>query len=443
MNVQFPDYKNVNNWASFFKRLMPIIGLVISKQWKGFIVIYAIAIIVMLVMKSGPKETMYVRIINKDQINVSPSTIKDYNLMLFDYIQNSAQSYVTSEHGIAIKIEKTDYIVIVNLWTDDTTSLYLGEGNVKARTDSFLKIIPKNYNIIIERKPASHLFINSKYFLISIVAFNLLWILLQCLRILLTNRVNVVAKIKMLPNTTLIGVLGTQYKLNWKTIDAISGFWEELSRIYFRLQSNDKNDRVILVSSPFAGEGAPTVVAVLGHRISTFNKKVLLIDCDLRKSKLTDIILGDTNKEFVNVNKGISDFLKESNNIKEYIKETSVENLYILPSGYISNNALHLLSLDTLQTLIYDLNESFDYLIINSPPALVVADASIIAKWANILITVVRMEYGTYEQAEICVESLREFNKNAKSFVLLNKADNQINYGFRYGYGYVERTIKD
>ena len=79
------------------------------------------------------------------------------------------------------------------------------------------------------------------------------------------------------------------------------------------------------------------------------------------------------------------------------------------------------------------------------PPALVVADASVVAKGANIVITVVAMQYSTNEQTENCVESLREFNKNVKSFILVNKVDSDFRYkyNFGFGYGYVEKTIKD
>ena len=97
-------------------------------------------------------------------------------------------------------------------------------------------------------------------------------------------------------------------------------------------------------------------------------KKVVLIDTDLRKPRLHKIF------KMKNLN-GLTNYLTSGNSVKELVKPTAIENLFFINSGPVPPNPAELLNSDKMSRLIDALKQTFDYLLFDTPPILAVSDA--------------------------------------------------------------------
>ena len=153
----------------------------------------------------------------------------------------------------------------------------------------------------------------------------------------------------------------------------------------------------ILVTSAGPGEGKSSTVANLGVAIAQTGKSVLIIDADLRNPSQHKIW------RQMNVN-GLSTTLVKDVPSASYVVETEHEGLSLLLSGPIPPNPAELLGSKRMKKVLADLSEAYDLLLIDSPPTIAVADASILAQGVNGVILVIG--YG---------EVSRDFALQAKS----------------------------
>ena len=142
------------------------------------------------------------------------------------------------------------------------------------------------------------------------------------------------------------------------------------------------NSKVIMVTSSIPGEGKSFVSANLSAAFSMVDKKVLLIDCDLRKGRQAKLfgIKGE---------KGLSILLLEDvKNYKKYIYKTNIENLFVLPNGIVPPNPSELLGSEKMKALMDELKNDYDIIILDSPPVSAVADALVLTNITDKIIIV-------------------------------------------------------
>ena len=130
--------------------------------------------------------------------------------------------------------------------------------------------------------------------------------------------------------------------------------------------------KTILVTSSIPGEGKSTTAANLSVVFAQEDKRVLIIDADLRKP-----MLHSTFGVFNII--GLSNVLARKSGYYEAIQETQVVGLYLLPSGPIPPNPAELLSSKTMAALLEELKKIYNVIIIDAPPILPVPDAQILA----------------------------------------------------------------
>ncbi len=133
------------------------------------------------------------------------------------------------------------------------------------------------------------------------------------------------------------------------------------------------NNKVILISSANPNEGKSTISAELSKSLAEIDKKVILIDADLRKSVMI------TNKTARNSIIGLSEYLSGQATLKEVMYQTQLDNFNVIFSGTFPPNPVELLSTDKFKDLINSLKSEYDYIIIDTPPINYVIDAAIIA----------------------------------------------------------------
>ena len=191
----------------------------------------------------------------------------------------------------------------------------------------------------------------------------------------------------------------------------------------------DKDLKIICITSSKKDEGKTTVLSNLGVSFAKIDKKVLLIDADLRNPSISKMF--DTSNT-----QGLMDILLGKRNIQDCIKKTKQENLYILTGGTIPPNPAEVLSSKKMSEFIESIKDEYDYIFIDSPPVGVVSDASIISAYSDGVIFVVGANEVDSNLAKIAKERLDSVKANIVG-VILNKFKTDTNSEY-YNYYYNE-----
>ena len=191
----------------------------------------------------------------------------------------------------------------------------------------------------------------------------------------------------------------------------------------------DKDLKIICITSSKKDEGKTTVLSNLGVSFAKIDKKVLLIDADLRNPSISKMF--DTSNT-----QGIMDILLGKRNIQDCVKKTKQENLYILTGGTIPPNPAEVLSSKKMSEFIESIKDEYDYIFIDSPPVGVVSDASIISAYSDGVIFVVGANEVDSNLAKIAKERLDSVKANIVG-VILNKFKTNTNSEY-YNYSYNE-----
>ncbi|MCA0932641.1 polysaccharide biosynthesis tyrosine autokinase [Lutimonas saemankumensis] len=195
---------------------------------------------------------------------------------------------------------------------------------------------------------------------------------------------------------------------------------------------SDEKGKTIYVTSTIGSEGKSFISVNLASVLSSVDKKVLLIEADLRKPKLT---------KYLNMKKGrgLTNYLVDHKLDYSDVIE-SVENFEfdIIRSGDIPPNPAELLMGARFEGLVEYVKNEYDYVIIDTPPVSLVTDTLLLTKSANLVIYVVRMNYLDKRLLNIPKE-LHSNNRLPNMALLLNQTDySKSGYGYGYGYGYSE-----
>ena len=191
------------------------------------------------------------------------------------------------------------------------------------------------------------------------------------------------------------------------------------------------NKKVIAISSSISGEGKSFLAANLGAVLAMSNKKVALVDLDMRKIKKT--IFGNIGSSTI----GLSTVLIRKNIWRECIQKTPIENLDYFPSGPQPPNPSELLVNGEFSNLISEMQQEYDFIIMDTPPVGLVTDGIMAMKKSDVSICLVRAGY-----------SKKEFLRNIRRIISVNKLSN-VAVVFNavprsektYGYGYYEENI--
>jgi len=207
------------------------------------------------------------------------------------------------------------------------------------------------------------------------------------------------------------------------------------------LTTGDPRDdrRVVLVTSPSPQEGKSTVVTNLAIALAEIDRRVLLIDADLRRPRLHSV-LNQANTW------GLSDLLRETTPCEDYptealYRKTHVPRLSFLPSGPGSANVSRLLYSPRMVELLERLRNEFDAVLIDSPPVLRVADARILSRLADAVVLVFRSGVTTRESAALALNTFAADGAPVLGTILNDW--NPRNTGQRYYGGYYGQDYRD
>ncbi len=187
--------------------------------------------------------------------------------------------------------------------------------------------------------------------------------------------------------------------------------------------------KTMVFSSAMPKEGKSATAANMAVSFSQLQKKVLIIDADLRKPRLHRIFK-------VRNKKGLSGYLVGRTDLNESIQVTSIENIWILPSGPIPPNPAELLNSKKMGELLEEAKNRFDFILIDSPPVVAVIDPVIISTLADCMIFVIKAEKTMRKPFLRSIEELKKAKANIIGIVFNELKTRKGDYYFMDYYRY-------
>ncbi|WP_299094521.1 CpsD/CapB family tyrosine-protein kinase [uncultured Metabacillus sp.] len=197
-------------------------------------------------------------------------------------------------------------------------------------------------------------------------------------------------------------------------------------RTNIQFSSVDEEVKTIIVTSAGPAEGKSTTTANLAVVFAQQGKKVLMIDADLRKPTVHYTF----NKEnYI----GLSNVLTKQETLGEAIQTTSQENLFVLTSGPVPPNPSELLGSKGMQSMLAEVKQEFDVIILDSPPVLAVTDAQVLSNLTDGVVLVVSSGKTEVDAAKKAKELLHSAKAKILGVVLNNKKAQDSQYYYYYG----------
>jgi len=198
-------------------------------------------------------------------------------------------------------------------------------------------------------------------------------------------------------------------------------------RMVLNLRSQDpiKRPKVVTITSSLPNEGKTTLSSWMSRVAAKSGEKVIVIDCDLRRPKLHDAF----GKKPQNT---IVEFLTGRADLDEVIFRDPASGVHAIFARSVPNNALDLLSKQSMKNLIKSLRETYDLVILDSPACLAVSDARLLASESDQTLFAVSWDDTPREVVNAGVKQFADFGYDALAFVLTNV---DIRRHSKYGYG--------
>jgi capsular exopolysaccharide synthesis family protein len=210
-----------------------------------------------------------------------------------------------------------------------------------------------------------------------------------------------------------------------------------ISENYRRMRTNiqfsrpDENVQVIMVSSSGPGEGKTVTAANLAITMAQAGRPTLYMDADLRRPS--------GHKMFgINKEPGLVELLFDKHPFDEEVFQSNIDDLSIIPTGSSVPNPAELMGSRKMKEFLNKLRNSYDYIVVDTPPVLAVTDAVILSSLSDATILVVSANETDLHSLERTVDSLRAVDAPIVGTVL-NRFDVKRAYGYygyRYSYGY-------
>lgn len=191
----------------------------------------------------------------------------------------------------------------------------------------------------------------------------------------------------------------------------------------------DKEMKTILLTSPQSGDGKSFITANLAVAYAQEDKKVLVVDCDLRKGRQHEIF------EVMNVTSGgYSNLIlnyKEDTKLDKYIVSTSNKNIDLLPTGPTPPNPVELLASESNQKLMKELRKHYDVILLDCPPVLGLSDTMIMTKYSDANLIVVSSRKTKVESLDKAKKVFEQAKANITG-VIINRASVKDNSYYSY-----------
>ncbi|MFO0825243.1 MAG: polysaccharide biosynthesis tyrosine autokinase [Gemmataceae bacterium] len=192
----------------------------------------------------------------------------------------------------------------------------------------------------------------------------------------------------------------------------------------------NRNHQVIQVTSPTSGDGKSTITANLAIALARADKRVVLVDCDLRKPRVHKLFALE------NPAVGLASVVGDQADLGDAIQGCEIDNLSLLPCGPRPANPAELLTNPKFQEILTDLRASYDFVLLDTPPILAVSDPAAVAPRADGVIVVFRMTPAAGPNTERAKEELVAVSAHILGVVVNASSEQKSGYGYGYTYKY-------
>jgi capsular exopolysaccharide synthesis family protein len=180
--------------------------------------------------------------------------------------------------------------------------------------------------------------------------------------------------------------------------------------------SKNRRRKVVLITSTGPQEGKSSTVANLARTMAATGERVIVLDCDLRKP--TQHVHHGLERDA-----GISNFLAapvESTDWSGYVKTSNPSNLHVLTSGAIPPSPPELLGVERFKRMLREVSERYDWVLLDSPPAASLADATLLAELADMVVLIVQHYHTDRDLVSKTLQRIRSVKDNVVGAVLNN-----------------------
>ena len=271
-------------------------------------------------------------------------------------------------------------------------------------------------------------------YIIALLFGLLLPFILVFIKVFFDTRITSVKDVESLSKIPVLGVIGKSRLENNLAVltkskssiaEAFRGVRSSLQFVYKK--QGVEGAKTVLITSSVSGEGKTFCSINIASVFSLSKKKTVIVGLDLRKPKIFD--------DFNIDNKiGVVNYLIHDASLNEIIQKTEFEYLDVITSGPIPPNPSELLMSDAMEELVSELKKEYDYIILDSPPLGLVADALELTKFVDATIYMIRQNYTKKGMFNIINEKYKKGEISNISFVL-NFFKDKGKYGYGYGYG--------
>jgi capsular exopolysaccharide synthesis family protein len=200
--------------------------------------------------------------------------------------------------------------------------------------------------------------------------------------------------------------------------------------------SADRPMKTLTISSPRPREGKTTSTIYLGSIIAQGGQRILLVDTDLRRPRLHKS-LG------VSRATGLTNLIMNEVTIDDVVKTTDIPNLYVLPCGPTPPNPAELLLTKRFREILSQLQERFDFILLDSPPLLAVTDAVILARLSDGVVLIAQAGKTITDDARNAASQLRDVDAPILGVILNDMDLSDRRYGYYYyQYSYGEKLTE-
>jgi tyrosine-protein kinase Etk/Wzc len=193
--------------------------------------------------------------------------------------------------------------------------------------------------------------------------------------------------------------------------------------VQFALAESRRN--VISISGPAPGVGKTFVCVNLACVLASTDARILIVDADLRRGRLH-------HKFGAARRPGVSDVLCDAAPLASAIRPTGIPSIDILPTGNVPPNPVELLSSERFRVLIEKVSRSYAYVLVDTPPALAVTDATVVARLAGVNLLVLKAGQHSMREIAICVKRFTQSGSTVHGAILNDVQPTLGRYG-RHG----------
>ena len=215
---------------------------------------------------------------------------------------------------------------------------------------------------------------------------------------------------------------------------AIESLRSMRTAIHFALSSAKNN--IIMISGPAPELGKSFISINLATILAQSQKRVLLIDADLRRGYMHKYLNYDAQP-------GLAEYLNGQQPLENIVRSTEVENLSIMSRGKSPSNPSELLGTAKFAEMLQDLSSQYDHILIDTPPVLAVTDGIIISQYAGVNLVIARYAKTQMKELELTINRFEQAGVKVNGFILNDIQREAGGYGYGYNYAYTYKADKN